>query len=137
MEEIIGVISFELESSGYMNKLGAGIVITGGGSLLKHLPQLISFKTGLDVKIGYPNEHLAGNTDEKLNHPMFATSIGLLLEGYEILDKQNKIETGNKVKEAKTIEKPEEVKEEKKKKKPIFDNIMQKFGNFFEDEKIQ
>ncbi|KKP31570.1 MAG: Cell division protein ftsA [Candidatus Woesebacteria bacterium GW2011_GWE2_31_6] len=63
MEEIIGVISFELESSGYMNKLGAGIVITGGGSLLKHLPQLISFKTGLDVKIGYPNEHLAGNTD--------------------------------------------------------------------------
>lgn len=136
MEEIIGAIAFEIESSGYMNKLGAGIVITGGGSLLKHLPQLISFKTGLDVKIGYPNEHLAGNTDETINHPMYATSIGLLLEGYELLEKQNKLSTGNSVKKN-TAEEKEEIKIEDKKKKPIFDHLLKKVGNFFEDKEIQ
>jgi len=90
MEEIIGAIYFQIENSGFSDKLGAGIVITGGGAMLKNLPQLVAFKTGLDVRIGYPNEHLVSDTDEDVNHPMFSTSIGLILQGYENLKNSNK-----------------------------------------------
>lgn len=83
MEEIIDAVVYEIESSDYFDKLSAGIVITGGGALLKHLPQLVRFKTGLDVRIGYPTEHLAGDKAQEVNHPMFATSVGLLLKGFE------------------------------------------------------
>ena len=84
MEEIIDAASFEIETSGFYDKLSAGIVLTGGGSLLKYLPQLVKFKTGLDVRIGYPDEHLAGDLDDDINHPMYSTSVGLLLKGAEM-----------------------------------------------------
>ena len=45
-------------------KLIAGIVLTGGGSQLKHLRQLVEYITGMDARIGFPNEHLAGDSDE-------------------------------------------------------------------------
>jgi cell division protein FtsA len=83
MEEILDAVVFEIENSGSLEKLSAGIVLTGGGAMLKHLPQLVRFRTGLDVRVGYPGEHLAPSTGEDINQPMFATSIGLLLKGYE------------------------------------------------------
>ena len=83
MEEIIDAVSYEIENSGYMEKLSAGIVLTGGGSMLKHLNQLVKFKTGMDVRIGFPSEHLAAETAEEINQPMYSTSIGLLLKGLE------------------------------------------------------
>ena len=86
MEEIIDAIVYEIENSGYMDKLSAGIVITGGGAMLKNLNQLVKFKTGLDVRIGYPNECLAADTPEEINQPMYSTSIGLLLKGLEIYE---------------------------------------------------
>lgn len=131
MDEIIGAILFEIESSNCFNKLGAGIVITGGGSLLNYLPQLISFKSGLDVKIGYPNEHLAGNNAEKINHPMYATSAGLLLKGFEEFEKQKIVESANKVKEE--IKEPE-IKAPIKKEKKSIGSI---FLNFFDDKNIK
>lgn len=84
MEEIIDAILYEIENSGYSDKLGAGIALTGGGALLKYLPQLVKFKTGFDVRIGFPNEHFSGSVSPEMNRPMFATSIGLILKGYEI-----------------------------------------------------
>ncbi len=81
MEEIIDSIMFEIDNSGSREKISAGIVITGGGSLLKGLPQLIGFRTGLDVRIGYPSEFLVPDVSKKINQPMFATSIGLVIEG--------------------------------------------------------
>ena len=81
MEEIIDAIMFEIENSGCQEKLSAGIVITGGGSLLKDLPQLIGFKTGFDVRIGYPSQYLKPGVDKRINQPMYATSIGLAIEG--------------------------------------------------------
>lgn len=81
MEEIIDVIYFELENSGYFKKLGAGITITGGGAMLTYLKQLLSFKTTLDVNIGYPHRYLETDNDN-INLPMYSTSIGLLLTGY-------------------------------------------------------
>jgi len=89
MDEILDGVIFEIESSGIMDKLSAGIVVTGGGALLRHLPQLIKFKTGMDVRIGYPCEHLTAATSDDINHPMYATAIGLLLKGYEYLDEHN------------------------------------------------
>ncbi len=85
MEEIIDAVAFEIENSGYYEKLSGGIVLTGGGALLRHLPQLVKFKTGMDVRVGFPNEHLTGEVSDEINHPMYSTSIGLVLKGYEYL----------------------------------------------------
>jgi cell division protein FtsA len=81
MEEIIDYITFEIENSGFANRLGAGITITGGGALLRHIRQLMSYKTSMDVNIGYPSRSLLVDNPE-INSPIFSTSIGLLLLGY-------------------------------------------------------
>jgi cell division protein FtsA len=77
MEEIIDFINFEIQNSGYGNKLAAGIVITGGGAMLKHLPQLMKFKTAMDVRIGYPNEHLAGPEEMRSTSRCMQPDVGL------------------------------------------------------------
>ena len=64
-------------------KLIAGIVLTGGGSQLKHLKQLVEYITGMDTRIGYPGEHLASETVNNISSPMFATSVGLLMNALE------------------------------------------------------
>lgn len=83
MEEIFAQVYFEIKSSGYANSLNAGIVVTGGGSQLKHLKQLVEYTTGLSARIGYPTSYLARENKEELKHPMFATGLGLVLEGYK------------------------------------------------------
>ena len=90
MEEIIDAVNFEIQNSGYADKLAAGVVITGGGAMLKHLPQLMKFKTAMDVRIGLPNEHLAGSAKNEINQPMYATSVGLIMRGFEYLDTYKK-----------------------------------------------
>ena len=62
--------------------LNGGVILTGGGSQLKHLIQLTEYVTGLNARIGYPNEHLAGGHIEELAKPMYSTCIGLILKGY-------------------------------------------------------
>jgi cell division protein FtsA len=86
MEEIIDAVNFEMQASGYADKISAGIVVTGGGAMLKHLPQLVKFKTAMDVRIGLPNEHLAGNSRDEINQPMFSTSVGLIMRGLDYLE---------------------------------------------------
>ena len=86
MEEIIEAVFNEIKNYGYdqpRKKLIAGIVLTGGGSELKDLPQLVEYLTGLPTRIGHPNEHLASNTPADLSSPKFATAIGLLIDGIE------------------------------------------------------
>lgn len=90
MEEIIDIVNFEIQNSGFADKLSAGIVITGGGAMLKHLPQLMKFKTAMDVRIGYPNENLAGTARNEINQPMYATSVGLVMRGFEHLETYKK-----------------------------------------------
>jgi cell division protein FtsA len=90
MEEIIDAVNFEIQNSGYADKLAAGVVITGGGAMLKHLPQLMKFKTAMDVRIGLPNEHLAGSAKNEINQPMYATSVGLIMRGFDYLDTYKK-----------------------------------------------
>jgi cell division protein FtsA len=144
MEEIIDAVIYEIENSGYMDKLSAGIVLTGGGAMLKNLNQLVKFKTGLDVRIGYPNECLAANTPEEINQPMYSTSIGLLLKGLEIYE-ENKEEL--KVKEIKseadeTVEFEEETKGKKSpinriKKGKLFENLKSTLTDIFDEKDVK
>jgi cell division protein FtsA len=90
MEEIIDIVNFEIQNSGYADKLAAGMVITGGGAMLKHLPQLMKFKTAMDVRIGYPNERLAGSGRNEINQPIYATAVGLIIRGLEHLETYKK-----------------------------------------------
>jgi len=88
MEEIVEHVYYEIKNSGYEKKLIAGIVVTGGGAQLKHVAQLIEYITGMDTRVGYPNEHLAKGA-ESVTSPLFATSVGLVMKGLETLAKQN------------------------------------------------
>lgn len=81
--EIIEQVFAEIKAYGHddaKKKLIAGIVLTGGGSELKHIKQLVEYITGMDTRIGYPNEHLAGNSDVDISSPLFATAVGLVMK---------------------------------------------------------
>ncbi len=82
VEEILDYVVYHLKQLDLDNRLHGGIILTGGGARLKHISQLTQFKTGLNVRIGTPNEHLAGGHIEALMDPMYATCIGLILRGY-------------------------------------------------------
>ncbi|GMN10531.1 cell division protein FtsA [Croceitalea sp. MTPC9] len=84
--EIVEQVYVEIKNYGHeeqKKKLIAGIVLTGGGSQLKHLKQLVEYITGMDTRIGYPNEHLAGDSDEEIASPLYATAVGLLMNALE------------------------------------------------------
>ena len=86
MEEIIELVHTEIITSGFDQKLAGGIVVTGGGSQLINLKQLFEYMTGMDTRVGYPNEHLGKSKVEVVKSPMYATTVGLVLSGYRALD---------------------------------------------------
>jgi cell division protein FtsA len=135
MEEIIEHVYYEIKSSGYEKKLIAGIVITGGGAQLKHLPQLVEFVTGLDSRIGYPNEHLAKNeilpksVYDELKSPMYATGIGLLIKGIQKAElvEESVVSVGAPVEKIIADQKP-------KKGQGMFEWILQSSTKFIKDD---
>ena len=92
LEEIFDLVNFEIQKVNSEHKLIAGIVLTGGGAMMKHIRQLAEFKTGLEVRLGYPNEYLANETAEDLASPLYSTGIGLVIEG--IAKYENDIKKG-------------------------------------------
>ncbi|MFD2564295.1 cell division protein FtsA [Aquimarina rubra] len=140
--EIIEQVFLEIKNYGHESpkkKLIAGIVLTGGGSQLKHLKQLVEYITGMDTRIGYPNEHLAGNSDPETTSPMYATAVGLVMDSLVHISKQKKAA----IKEA-LVE--EEIKEETttiagegiEEEKPVVDtrprkNILEKWTEKFKE----
>jgi len=104
MEEIIDLVMLEIERSGYKNRLAGGVVLTGGGSMLRNLRQLFEYKTGMDTRIGYPNEHLGKCRFEEVKHPLYATAVGLVLSGYRsIWDREEEGVTGGYKYKARTV----------------------------------
>jgi cell division protein FtsA len=93
MSEILDFVSYHLKQVGLEGRmLNGGIVLTGGGSQLKHLIQLTEYVTGLNARIGYPNEHLSAGHIEELAKPMYSTCIGLILKGYNTYENnQNRL----------------------------------------------
>ncbi|MGZ3899033.1 MAG: cell division protein FtsA [Bacteroidia bacterium] len=130
MEEILEFVLFEIKSSGYERKLSAGIVVTGGGSLLKHLPQLVMLTTGMDCRIGTPNEHLAGNDDE-LKNPLYATGVGLVMKGIEKYERDAK--RGINVTKTEVLSEAKTEVEQIKEKKKVVGHSKKKIGSFFEN----
>lgn len=143
MEEIIENIYYEIKNSGYEKKLIAGIVVTGGGAQLKHIGQLVEYMTGMDTRVGYPNEHLAKGAQE-VTSPVFATGVGLVIKGLQVIDKQNankpKVVEEPKVAEEKAAEEIENDKKtavaehSSKQKGSFFDKILKKGKEFFEED---
>ncbi|MCU0333459.1 MAG: cell division protein FtsA [Chitinophagaceae bacterium] len=91
MSEILDFVIYHLKQVGMDNKqLNGGIILTGGGSQLKHLIQLTEYQTGLNARIGYPNEHLSSGYIDELTKPMYSTCIGLILKGYSDFERKKK-----------------------------------------------
>ncbi|ERJ58216.1 cell division protein FtsA [Sphingobacterium paucimobilis] len=132
MEEIIEHVYYEIKSSGYEDKLIAGIVITGGGAQLKHLVQLVEYITGIDCRIGYPNEYLAKTdmlnkqTFEEMKSPMYATSIGLLIKGIQILEDEEAAHQEIVSKKPEKVQ-VKEIAEKQSKKESWFTKIISEF----------
>jgi len=133
MEEILEFVLYEIKSSGYERKLAAGIVITGGGAQLKHLPQLVMLTTGMDCRIGTPNEHLAG-ADEELKNPMYATGIGLVMKGIDKYEREAKrgSNSSKPVEEKVAVAVEATAKQAKKEERKVAGHSQKKIGGFFD-----
>ncbi|TDG35135.1 cell division protein FtsA [Pedobacter changchengzhani] len=136
MEEIIEHVYYEIKASGYEKKLIGGIVITGGGALLKHLSQAVEYVTGLDCRIGYPNEHLSKYEDmpkaiyDDLKSPMYATSVGLLIKGIQKAEElMEEIKTGSTI-----VDKGKVIKTPTKTGSGLFDKLLKKATTFMQDD---
>tara|TARA_X000000950_G_scaffold42418_1_gene47029 strand:- start:8943 stop:10202 length:1260 start_codon:yes stop_codon:yes gene_type:complete len=83
MKEIIDLVYHQIKVSGYEDKLMTGIVLTGGGAQLRNLNQLVSFITGMEARVGYPNEHLGKESKDNITSPMYSTGTGLVMKGFQ------------------------------------------------------
>jgi len=83
VEEIIEAVMYEIENSGYQDKLRAGIVITGGASQLTNLCQFVKYKTGYDTRIASPNNSITFDSCEGVCKPSSSTAVGLIIKGFE------------------------------------------------------
>lgn len=134
MDEIIEHVNYEIKCSGYANKLIGGIVVTGGGAQLQHLPKLIEYITGQDTRVGYPNEHLAKGMIDEVKSPMYATAIGLVMNAIEDYEREMRIKAGVEPVEVSHVEdKKKKIKGEKKPTKGFLTRIKEWLGDDIEE----
>jgi len=116
VEEILEQVMYEIKRSGFERKLTGGIVVTGGGALLKHLVQLVEYKTGYIAKIGYPTEYIVKNNVGDFRNPIYSTAIGLLIKGFEDNEYRRSLNINTtKKEESQSIPAQEEMKPETQK----------------------
>jgi len=145
--EIIEQVFLEIKNYGHeekRKKLIAGIVLTGGGAQLKHLKQLVEYITGMDTRVGYPNEHLAGDTDKETASPIYATVVGLVMNSLDKRqEKENNAQDTNAHSTQETPENNPEASGEdpienttkavEKPRKSFMDKFVDKFKDFLND----
>ncbi len=131
MEEILEQVKYEIQASGFEKKIraGAGIVVTGGGAQLKHMTQLVEYITGIDARIGYPNEHLAKTNFDDIKSPMYSTGIGLVIKGLQYLEMQR--EKNQRRGQKTLVEKETKVEREKSQGSSFLKGILNKGEKFF------
>jgi cell division protein FtsA len=141
MSEILDFVTFHLKQVGLDNRMmNGGIILTGGGSQLKHIIQLTEYVTGLNARIGYPNEHLAPGHIEELEKPMYATCLGLILKGYNDFENNNKQFEADFVRVQLTEElieeevEPVKIKQRRKTLKGFFDSFKYGLIDMFKEE---
>lgn len=137
--EIIEQVYMEIKNYGHeeqKKKLIAGIVLTGGGSQLKHLKQLVEYVTGMDTRVGLPNEHLAGNNSIEISNPTFATAVGLVMNSMKNRKKLNMNQKNLTDSSKDNIENDEEINSEVNQNdttKSIFEKFTDKIKTFLEN----
>ena len=148
--EIIEQAYMEIKNYGHeeqKKKLIAGIVLTGGGAQLQHIKQLVEYITGMDTRIGYPNEHLAGDSDTETTSPMYATAVGLVLNSLESKGKSSLLSRFPPAKTAENKEQEpledeaeneldkqgENQEKQPREKKRFFDKWAEKFKEFLDN----
>ncbi len=114
VEEIFFYVNREIQLSGFSSKLIGGIVLTGGGALLRHIDKVVALSTGMNTRIGHPVENLANGYSEEMVSPVYATAIGLLIKGvedieegrisYEEFEKKNQESTAQNTQEKETAQ---------------------------------
>ncbi len=80
MEEILEIVALEIKRSGYSKHLHSGIILTGGGSLIRGTAALARDVLGMPVKIGIPSGFSGGFVNE-VENPMYSTCVGLVMHG--------------------------------------------------------
>ena len=156
LEEIFELVNYEIQKAKADNQLIAGIVLTGGGAMMRHIQQLAEFKTGLEVRIGYPNEHLNQTKMKELSSPMYSTSIGIVIETIARMEHDEYLQESKEAEKRKakqedlaaflspqdetpeiTVEKDDN--DGKKKKKKVIDlkKIVTSFTEFFTPDNIE
>ncbi|MDG1823034.1 MAG: cell division protein FtsA [Flavobacteriaceae bacterium] len=133
VQEIIEQVYAEIKNYGHeeqKKKLIAGIVLTGGGSQLKHLKQLVEYITGMDTRIGYPNEHLAGDTDKATASPLYATAVGLVMNGAET--QLRPIDEAEATATEPTHSTDQEISEKPMKRASVIDRFTERLKTFLE-----
>ena len=129
IEEIVSNIVNQIKESGYKSEIKGGIIITGGASLLKDLPELLRKETGMEVHCGTTSEKIVLDRDIDIQLPLYSQAMGMMLIAGEatstpIVKKEKESWLGGiwkkpKKEEPKVEVKPVEKKEpEKEKEKP-------------------
>ncbi len=131
MEEIFEFAAAEIRKSGFENKLGAGIVLTGGTTLLRGTEDLAREIFQMPVKIGMPSQMNLSGLATEIQSPVFSTSVGLAQYGLQ--DNYGKGSTSDvRLKDVQTnkTEEPQEMKDDDKKDKGSF---LGKISNFLRE----
>ena len=139
--EIIEQVFLEIKNYGHddqKKKLIGGVVITGGGSQLKHLKQLVEYITGMDTRIGYPSEHLAGDTGNAETSPILATAVGLLMNALDhhkeiISQDEDHLEDIQGETDSEQNNKSEDINPMVDRRKTILDRWVEKFKEFLDN----
>ncbi len=155
LEEIFELVNYEIQKAKSENNLIAGVVLTGGGAMMNHIQQLAEFKTGLEVRIGYPNEHLNATKMKELSSPMFSTGIGIVIETIARMEHDEFLQASQEAErqragytkepveivedEQETSESEIDVNESRRKKKKGIDlkKIVTSFTEFFTPDNIE